>query len=126
MHRWIESLKDRFELEPATVAPASNDASFRRYFRIAAGRGSCIVMDAPPPQEDCRPFVHAARVLREAGVNVPEVLAEDIEQGFLLLSDFGSTTCSKLASPDWMLRLNSASRRRASCSVAGVSAGSRI
>ena len=92
MHRWIESLKDRFELEPATVAPASNDASFRRYFRIAAGRGSCIVMDAPPPQEDCRPFVHAARVLREAGVNVPEVLAEDIEQGFLLLSDFGSTT----------------------------------
>ena len=92
MHRWIESLKDRFELEPATVAPASNDASFRRYFRIAAGRGSCIVMDAPPPQEDCRPFVHAARVLRAAGVNVPEVLAEDIKQGFLLLSDFGSTT----------------------------------
>ena len=49
-------------------------------------------MDAPPPQEDCRPFVHAARVLREAGVNVPEVLAADLEQGFLLLGDFGNTT----------------------------------
>ncbi len=92
LNRWIESLADRFGLEPATIAPASNDASFRRYFRIAAGAGSFIVMDAPPPQEDCRPFVHAARVLREAGVNVPEVLAEDVAQGFLLLSDFGGTT----------------------------------
>ena len=92
LNRWIESLAGRFGLEPATIAPASNDASFRRYFRIAAAGGSCIVMDAPPPHEDCRPFVHAARVLREAGVNVPEVLAEDLAQGFLLLSDFGSTT----------------------------------
>ena len=92
MNRWIESLKDRFGLVPASVAPASNDASFRRYFRIEAAQGSCIIMDAPPPQEDCRPFVHAARVLREAGVNVPAVLAEDLEKGFLLLSDFGNTT----------------------------------
>ena len=92
LNHWITSLADRFGLEPATLAPASNDASFRRYFRIAAAGGSCIVMDAPPPQEDCRPFVHAARVLRDAGVNVPEVLAEDIAQGFLLLSDFGNTT----------------------------------
>ncbi len=92
MNRWIASLEDRFGLEPASVAPASNDASFRRYFRIGAAQGSCIIMDAPPPQEDCGPFVHAARVLREAGVSVPEVLAADLEQGFLLLSDFGNTT----------------------------------
>jgi N-acetylmuramate 1-kinase len=92
MNRWIASLQERFGLLPATIAPASNDASFRRYFRIASGAGTCIIMDAPPPQEDCRPFVHAARVLRDAGVNVPAVLAEDLEQGFLLLSDFGNTT----------------------------------
>src|SRR5690606_1102323 len=73
-----------------------NDASFRRYFRIGAtragDRSSCIIMDAPPPQEDCRPFVHAAAVLRKTGVSVPEVLAEDLDQGFLLLDDFGGAT----------------------------------
>jgi N-acetylmuramate 1-kinase len=92
MTRWIESIAPRFDLEPSTVAPASNDASFRRYFRIRSAEGSCIVMDAPPPQEDCRPFVHAAKVFAAAGVSVPRVLEADLEQGFLLLDDFGSTT----------------------------------
>ena len=96
MEHWIESLSDRFGLDRRSLAPASNDASFRRYFRIGAarsgGRATCIVMDAPPPQEDCRPFVHAAAVLRKAGVSVPEVLAADLERGFLLLDDFGNTT----------------------------------
>jgi aminoglycoside/choline kinase family phosphotransferase len=76
-----------------TLAPASADASFRRYFRatLADGR-SFIAMDAPPDKEDCRPFVHVARLLRAAGVHAPEVHAQDLEHGFLLLADLGRTT----------------------------------
>ena len=74
------------------IAPASADASFRRYFRITLPQRSLIAMDAPPPQEDCRPFVKVARLLRGAGVNAPEVIDKDLERGFLLLSDLGSTT----------------------------------
>jgi len=73
------------------IAPASADASFRRYFRVATSAGTRIVMDAPPEHEDCRPFVKVAHLFRAAGVNVPEVLAEDIENGYLLLSDLGNT-----------------------------------
>ncbi|HEX5340171.1 MAG TPA: phosphotransferase [Gammaproteobacteria bacterium] len=75
-----------------TLAPASADASFRRYFRVATETGSAIVMDAPPPQEDCRPFVRVATLLRAAGVHAPEVLAQDLERGFLLLTDLGKQT----------------------------------
>jgi aminoglycoside/choline kinase family phosphotransferase len=79
------------------LAPASADASFRRYFRITPvftwhGHSTLIVMDAPPAQEDCRPFVHVAGLLRSAGLNAPEVLAGDPEQGFLLLTDLGTRT----------------------------------
>ena len=75
-----------------TLAPASSDASFRRYFRATFASRTLIVMDAPPPQEDCRPFVDVARRLRDAGVNAPVVHAQDLERGFLLLSDLGSRT----------------------------------
>lgn len=76
------------------IVPASADASFRRYFRITPGtpwRGhaTLIAMDAPPPMEDCRPFVHVARLLADAGVHAPAVLAEDLAHGFLLLTDLG-------------------------------------
>ena len=79
------------------LAPASADASFRRYFRLtlereAHGARTLIAMDAPPPMEDCRPFVHVARLLADAGVHAPRVLAQDIERGFLLLTDLGTTT----------------------------------
>jgi len=79
------------------IAPASADASFRRYFRItppAAWRGhaTLIAMDAPPPMEDCRPYVDIARLLADAGVHAPEVLATDLGRGFLLLSDLGTRT----------------------------------
>ncbi|GAB3392858.1 aminoglycoside phosphotransferase family protein [Azotobacter armeniacus] len=77
---------------PASLTPASSDASFRRYFRWQDGERSLIVMDAPPPQEDCRPFVKVAGLLAAAGVHVPEILAADLEQGFLLLSDLGRQT----------------------------------
>lgn len=78
--------------ERCTIEPASADASFRRYFRITLDGRTRIVMDAPPPQEDCRPFVHVARLLTAAGVHAPEVLAGDLERGFLLLTDLGTRT----------------------------------
>ena len=79
------------------LAPASADASFRRYFRITPdapwqGHATLIVMDAPPPLEDCRPFVHVASLLAGAGLHAPQVLAGDPARGFLLLTDLGSRT----------------------------------
>lgn len=78
---------------PATLRPASADASFRRYFRLDAVDGrTLIVMDAPPPQEDVKPFIEIAGLFAGIGLSVPEILAQDVERGFLLLSDLGSTT----------------------------------
>jgi aminoglycoside/choline kinase family phosphotransferase len=89
---WLRSLPPGLALRPDTLQPASSDASFRRYFRLEAARGTVIVMDAPPPHEDVRPFLHAGSLLREAGLNVPAVLAEAPDQGLLLLSDLGNAT----------------------------------
>ena len=76
-----------------TLAPASADASFRRYFRATLDDGTTrIVMDAPPANEDCRPWLHVQQLFQAAGAHVPEVLAHDLERGFLLLSDLGDTT----------------------------------
>ena len=72
------------------IAPASSDASFRRYFRVWCDGQTHIVMDAPPDKEDCRPFVAIAQALRGLGLNAPEVLAGDLDQGLLLLTDLGS------------------------------------
>ena len=71
------------------IRPASADASFRRYFRVTQDGSSLIVMDAPPDKEDTRPYVTVARLLLDTGVNVPEILDERPELGFLLLSDLG-------------------------------------
>ncbi|ADJ27661.1 aminoglycoside phosphotransferase family protein [Nitrosococcus watsonii] len=71
------------------LAPASEDASFRRYFRVYYHGMSLIVMDAPPEQEDCRSFIHIAKEFRGLGLNVPEVLEQNLEQGLLLLTDLG-------------------------------------
>lgn len=78
-----------------SLAPASADASFRRYFRVTFDGGTRIVMDAPPEREDCRPFVKVARLMDAAGLHVPEVQEADIDRGFLLLSDLGDTTYLK-------------------------------
>ena len=90
--------------QPMTaIAPASVDASFRRYFRLQLAESivvsaqserayTLIAMDAPPAREDCRPFVEVAKLLVAAGVHAPSVLAIDLEQGFLLLSDLGTRT----------------------------------
>lgn len=89
--QWLDGVAARHGLQPRSLRSASSDASFRRYFRIdGQGGASFIVMDAPPPQEDVRPFVDMAQRIRQAGLHAPEVLAQDAEQGFLLLSDLGN------------------------------------
>jgi len=76
-----------------TLAPASSDASFRRYFRATCADGTAhIVMDAPPEREDVRPWLHVQQLFYAAGARVPDVLAQDLARGYLLLSDLGSTT----------------------------------
>ncbi len=80
-----------------TLTTASADASFRRYFRVHLAspylaNSTLIAMDAPPPQEDCTPFVNIAKLLLASGINVPQVLAQDLTHGFLLLSDLGDDT----------------------------------
>ena len=76
---------------PFCLAPASEDASFRRYLRVSfpGGGASLIAMDAPPDKEDCRPFVHVAQLFAAAGAHVPKVHAQDLVEGFLLLEDLG-------------------------------------
>jgi aminoglycoside/choline kinase family phosphotransferase len=83
-------LRDQLGMKDFTFAPASSDASFRRYYRVGVSDGSHIVMDAPPDKEDVGPFIAIARAMAAVGLNVPRILAEDRAQGFLLLSDLGS------------------------------------
>lgn len=90
-------LADTLQQVAFTLTTASADASFRRYFRVHLaspylGHNTLIAMDAPPPQEDCTPFVNVANLLLASGLNVPNVLAQDLTQGFLLLSDLGDNT----------------------------------
>jgi aminoglycoside/choline kinase family phosphotransferase len=73
----------------AEILPLAGDASFRRYFRILAGERRAVLMDAPPPQEDVRPFVAVAGWLEQIGLVAPKVLAADIDRGLLLLDDLG-------------------------------------
>lgn len=92
LEQWLTELfpSDRYHL-----APASADASFRRYFRVSFESrtpGTLIAMDAPPEQEDCRPFIRVAGLLAEAGLNAPQIVAQSLEQGFLLLTDLGTQT----------------------------------
>jgi N-acetylmuramate 1-kinase len=84
---WLER---ELRLAPCQIAPASGDASFRRYFRVRRAGGTLIAMDAPPEREDCRPYLAVAGMLRGIGLNAPQVLEADLERGFLLLTDLGS------------------------------------
>ncbi|VAX04070.1 Phosphotransferase involved in threonylcarbamoyladenosine t(6)A37 formation in tRNA [hydrothermal vent metagenome] len=84
-------LADVLETTAFTLAPASSDASFRRYFRLRYDGRSLIVMDAPPTQEDTAAFLRIAELLNTEGLNAPRILAKDIRQGFLLLTDLGDT-----------------------------------
>jgi len=75
-----------------SLTPASSDASFRRYFRWEGAGHSFVIMDAPPPQDDCRPFVAIDHLLAGGGVHVPLIHGQDLERGFLLLGDLGRQT----------------------------------
>ncbi|HHC73343.1 MAG TPA: aminoglycoside phosphotransferase [Thiotrichales bacterium] len=102
LERWLKSSAG---LVGPTLEPASSDASFRRYFRVRHAGGTHIVMDAPPEREDCRPFVAVARDLAAIGIHVPEIVAEDLEQGFLLLTDLGDQLYLDALSDDTVERL---------------------
>lgn len=92
LQQWLSTI-DTPRPVVASLRPASADASFRRYFRVdTEDGGTLIVMDAPPPQEDVKPFIHVADIFSATGVSVPRILAQDVAQGFLLLTDLGSTT----------------------------------
>jgi aminoglycoside/choline kinase family phosphotransferase len=99
--RWIDGIAPRHGLLPATVRPASADASFRRYFRVDANAAAptFIVMDAPPAQENSEPFVRVAALMADAGVIVPKVLEWEREHGFLLLGDLGTRTMLDVIDP---------------------------
>lgn len=93
LESWV---KNQFPTRSFLLSPVSADASFRRYFRIEFSDQSApktlIVMDAPPEHEDCASFLYVANIFSTANVHVPEILAKDLRQGFLLLSDLGCTT----------------------------------
>jgi len=99
---WLAPLAATHGLLGASLRPASSDASFRRYLRIdtATPGQSCIVMDAPPDKEDCRPFVQVQALMQQAGLNVPQILAWDEAQGFMLLSDLGAQTLIEALDPE--------------------------
>ena len=92
LNSWLQPLLAAEGVSDYQLAPASEDASFRRYFRITTPSGTRIIMDAPTAQEDCRPFVKVAGLMRDAGVRAPQILAADLQQGFLLLTDLGRQT----------------------------------
>ena len=87
MSDWLEN---DLLMEIISCETASNDASFRRYFRVISDQKSYIVMDAPPEKENIEAFVRVAKLLEQAGVNVPRIYQQNLEDGFLLLEDFGS------------------------------------
>lgn len=121
---WIES---QFPGVPYTLYPASSDASFRRYFRIHINDETVIAMDAPPQTEDCTPFLRVTHLMNAASVHVPKVLAQNIEQGFLLLSDLGDTTylSELMAYPDkantlYSDAVNALIQIQSKCSIDGL------
>jgi aminoglycoside/choline kinase family phosphotransferase len=91
-HAWLARIGPAHGLRPASLRPASADASFRRYLRLDDEQGSRIVMDAPPDKEDCEPFVKVAALMAKAGLHVPQVLDWDRANGFMLLQDLGTQT----------------------------------
>ena len=95
LHHWLKALEASWQLDLASLVPASSDASFRRYFRITSKNpnfGTLIVMDAPPQHEPLDAFIKVDLLLSEAGLNVPEILEQNTTEGFLLLNDLGNDT----------------------------------
>lgn len=86
IHHWLKTI---FPSTNYTLESASNDASFRRYFRVTVQANTWVLMDAPPAQEDTKPFVEIGTFLYNHGIHVPKIYERDTDAGFLLLSDFG-------------------------------------
>lgn len=128
LERW---LVHGCRLPPHTLEPASADASFRRYFRITlADASTLIAMDAPPDREDCRPFVAVAARMAQAGLHVPQIVAQDLEQGFLLLEDLGSRSYlhalnGQTAAPLYADAMRALLRLQTAASAAGLPAYDR-
>ncbi|KKW66811.1 aminoglycoside phosphotransferase [Lampropedia cohaerens] len=100
--QWLQAVAPAHGLVPATLRPASADASFRRYLHIADASGTQrIIMDAPPQQEPLAPFLHVAGLLQQAGLPVPQLLAVDEQAGFALLSEVGQETVLQHLAPDY-------------------------
>lgn len=90
LSQWVQQQAADQEMQVAQeLEPVSGDASFRRYFRARGETGSWIAVDAPPEHEDCEPFIAIAQGWLAQGVPVPRVIASDLDQGFMLLDDFG-------------------------------------
>ena len=98
--RWLASIAPQQGLRVDSVRLASADASFRRYLRVDGTQGTRIIMDAPPDKENCQPFVQVGRLMAQAGLRVPEILAWDETHGFMLLSDLGSHTLMQTIAPE--------------------------
>lgn len=94
LHQWLSQHTDKYLFDLESLQVASSDASFRSYYRIfsQALNKMIIIMDAPPPQENCAIFCDIAQTLEQQGVNVPKTLEKDLQHGFLLQSDLGNTT----------------------------------
>ena len=95
LRNWLKGLQPSWQLDLDTLAPASADASFRRYFRIESKNldfGTLIIMDAPPQHEPLDAFIKVDLLLSKAGLNVPKILEQNSAEGFLLLNDLGNKT----------------------------------
>ncbi|WKJ89361.1 phosphotransferase [Methylomonas montana] len=88
----VDWLNNDLALDIQQLTPASSDASFRRYFRVAHRSGCHIAMDAPPERENTEPFIRIAALLKAAYIHVPDIYQQNSRQGFLLLEDLGSTS----------------------------------
>ncbi len=97
LEQWLRA---KCALQVDALQPMHGDASFRRYFRIHAHGNSFVVMDAPPPQENCRSYVAVANALRSIGLKTPEIIHADLAQGFLVVTDFGDATYLKTLNTD--------------------------
>ena len=93
--QWLTTLPAELGILHTSLSVASADASFRRYFRVEssnAAHPTLIIMDAPPSHEDCKPFIHVAELFGRSGVHVTKILEQNLELGFLLLTDLGNHT----------------------------------
>ncbi|WP_435372860.1 phosphotransferase, partial [Turicimonas muris] len=92
LNKWLALVSPTYGLQPETLTYASSDAGFRQYFRIQGTGRSYIIMDCPKEKQSMKEFVKVDKIMKTAGLNVPEIFEVDFEGGFMLLSDLGTKT----------------------------------